>query len=161
MKSTKFYCLAVVSLELLAFSQNASAQLPYTQPATTPNPYSRPAYSPFLNLLRPGDPAINYYGLVRPQQQFRAGLFQSQVQNASLQQSVSSLEQTQGVLITGNRGTFLNYSRYFLNNGVSGAPLSRPSSLASATVGTAGRTPGGSSQIQSFGSTGRTATPRR
>src|SRR5262245_3364243 len=44
---------------------------------------NRPAFSPYLNLLRPGtNPAINFYGLVRPQQEFRSGInnLQSDIQ---------------------------------------------------------------------------------
>ena len=43
----------------------ASAQQPgtYTPPYTP----SSPTTSPYLNLLHSGNPAINYYGIVRPQ----------------------------------------------------------------------------------------------
>ena len=46
----------------------------------------RPVYSPYLNLLRGGDPAINYYGLIRPQVQF-------QQSDAQLRQELFGLEQ--------------------------------------------------------------------
>lgn len=32
----------------------------------------RPTFSPYLNLLRRSDPVLNYYGIVRPEQNFRA-----------------------------------------------------------------------------------------
>lgn len=39
----------------------------YQNPATL----GRPTVSPYLNLFRGGNAAVNYYGLVRPQQEFR------------------------------------------------------------------------------------------
>ena len=48
-----------------------------TNPATAqalrpfaPGYGGNPAISPYLNLLQRGNPAVNYYGLVRPQQQY-------------------------------------------------------------------------------------------
>ena len=47
---------------------------PYTRPQTG-NPYAQPVFSPYLNLLRRGtNPAVNYYGLVRPEIDFRNSL---------------------------------------------------------------------------------------
>ncbi len=48
---------------------------------------TRPTYSPYLNLLRGGTlPGVNYYGLVRPEMQFRQ-------QANSLQQQLNSTNQ--------------------------------------------------------------------
>src|SRR5579884_4532613 len=70
-------CLAFGSLALPVAAQ---APYPNANPYATPygsmpgrpmfNPYSGPPVSPYLNLLRPGNPAVNYLGLVRPEQTF-------------------------------------------------------------------------------------------
>lgn len=38
------------------------------------NPYQRPAFSPYLNIIGRGNPAINYYGITRPQMDMRNGM---------------------------------------------------------------------------------------
>jgi hypothetical protein len=50
----------------------ASAQIvsPFTQPNFRPG-YRGPGLSPYLNLIRPGDPATNYFLLTIPEQQRR------------------------------------------------------------------------------------------
>src|SRR5688500_606325 len=48
------------ALALLA-AQDASAQYVFRPNPPVVAPYSRPALSPYLNLLRGGDPAANYY----------------------------------------------------------------------------------------------------
>ena len=53
-----------VGLGLVATADSATAQVP--QPQTGAG--TRPAVSPYLNLNRPGNPAVNLYGLVKPQQ---------------------------------------------------------------------------------------------
>src|SRR3954468_5995244 len=57
-----------------------------------------PTFSPYLNLLRrDNSTALNYYGLVRPQVAFRAGL-----QDVEQQQN-SILDQQQATATTGNK----------------------------------------------------------
>src|SRR5207248_3179987 len=58
--------VALAALLIALAARPASAQTIgiYTPPA---NPFARSPISPFLNLNRGGNPAINYYGLVRPQ----------------------------------------------------------------------------------------------
>jgi hypothetical protein len=46
---------------MLIVAQIALAQTIYNPNPTITAPYSRPALSPYLNLLRGGDPAANYY----------------------------------------------------------------------------------------------------
>lgn len=79
----------------------------------TPSP--APTVSPYINFLRnPNAPALNYYGLVRPQFQTNAGL-------QSLQQQllfgsaapVPGSEPAGDVLITGHAAAFMNYGGYF------------------------------------------------
>lgn len=92
--------------------------------AQPPGPPVRPAYSPYLNLLRPGSsPAINYYGLVRPEQATRQSL-------QAVQSAVSANQRTIQELYgndlgqTGVPAQFQNHYGYFLNHrsGGGGAP---------------------------------------
>ena len=87
----------------------------------------QPAFSPYLNLLRGGiNPAINYYGLVRPQQFFQqqALSLQQQVnQNNFAIQSLgtSSLASQQPMLpYTGHPVVFNSFSGYFNNLPIGG-----------------------------------------
>jgi hypothetical protein len=75
-----------------------------------------PPYSPYLNLLRPGaNPALNYYGLVRPQQDFARTMQSIQGQLLNTQQSIA--DQASGDLATGHPTYFMNYGGYFMNTG--------------------------------------------
>lgn len=51
-----------------------------------------PGFSPYLNLLRGGNPAINYYGLVRPQIAFAQQATQLQQQVNQNYQSLQTLQ---------------------------------------------------------------------
>jgi hypothetical protein len=108
-----------LALALVASSgvERAGAQLylPGQQPV---NPYQRPLISPYLNMNRGGDPAINYYGLVRPQINTAKSILQLQQQ----QQQLPALGQPFSPLAdgspfslpeTGHAATFFNYSTYF------------------------------------------------
>src|SRR5262245_61056897 len=53
--------VSAAALFVLAFAQVASAQTIFNPNPPITAPYSRPALSPYLNLLRGGDPAANYY----------------------------------------------------------------------------------------------------
>jgi hypothetical protein len=72
-------------------------------------------------LLRQGNPLYsNYYGLVRPELEFRRYIGNLQTQTATNQQSIANLE-TQGIPGTGHGTMFLNTSHYFFNRGT-GSP---------------------------------------
>ena len=62
-------CLLAAAVALAwvaaAVGPRAEAQFTYQRPQT--NPYGGNPVSPYLNLTRGGNPAINYYGLVRPE----------------------------------------------------------------------------------------------
>ncbi|QVL34470.1 hypothetical protein KIH39_11340 [Telmatocola sphagniphila] len=77
-----------------------------------------PTTSPYLNLLRGGSSTLaNYYGLVRPELQFRQqvqGLATQQVQNT---QAINGID---NVPITGNSIRFLNTQPYFMSLNRSG-----------------------------------------
>jgi len=78
---------------------------------------ANPPYSPYLNLVRPGaNPAINYYGLVRPQNEFARSMQSLQGQLNSTQQSMTD-QAGEGGLITGHAIYFMNYGGYFMNTG--------------------------------------------
>ena len=90
---------------------------------------TRPAFSPYLNLARPGTaPALNYYGLVRPELQFRQSIQNLQGAVAANQQAIGGVQaEATGVSPTGHPTQFLNYGGYFLTNaptiGTRTAPL--------------------------------------
>jgi hypothetical protein len=79
----------------------------------------RPAFSPYLNLLRPGgSPVQNYYGLVRPEVQFRQSIQGLQgVVTANQQALAEARADASGLPATGHPVQFLNYGGYFLNGG--------------------------------------------
>jgi len=88
-----------------------------------------PAVSPFLNLNRLGSPAgINYYGLVRPQQDFRNSLSALQGQIAEQGVTTGTADAGLSALITGQRARFLNTGGYFLNSngGTDNGPTAVP-----------------------------------
>ena len=72
---------------------------------------SRPTFSPYLNLLRQGNPALNYYGLVKPEQEFRAANDQFRNQVGEVRQKVDELEQKKesesNLGVTGHQVRFL------------------------------------------------------
>jgi len=109
---------------LVPAAAHAQGPGPYVRPQT--NPYARPAFSPYLNLLNNNNnPAVNYYGLVRPEIDTRNSLLQ-------LQQQINTLPTTPGVTepgslpVTGHPTQFLNYT-HFYPSGIAGAAGRRPS----------------------------------
>jgi hypothetical protein len=113
MKRTLFAALAALALG----SGAAQAQVPYSQPQLS-NPYQRPTISPYLNMLRPNvNPALNYYGLVRPQLQTTRTLqtFQQELQTVAgaLAPTTQLGTQADNLPTTGHRTTFYNYGTYF------------------------------------------------
>jgi hypothetical protein len=68
---------------LVLFAPVARAQPPGPFPGGPSGPGLPPPFSPFLNLARPNsNPAINYYGIIRPQNQFANSLQALQRQSA-------------------------------------------------------------------------------
>lgn len=92
------------------------AETGYAQyPGTGPRGYNpqQPTYSPYLNLARPGNVGLNYYGLVRPEVNFRNSI-------GGLQQDVNTLNQPytdpttpNTFLYTGHASQFNNLSHYY------------------------------------------------
>ena len=77
-----------------------------------------PGYSPYLNLARPGSPGVNYYGLVRPEIEFRNNLQQLQRNTIRLQSQFS--QATGGDLSTGHPAAFMYYGGYYPGLGQGG-----------------------------------------
>jgi hypothetical protein len=109
-------------LVMLGLSRTSLAQ------PMVPGGGQRPAVSPYINLLRGNNninnAALGYYGIVRPEQQFRQQASQFQQQLSMTNQNLNSLASGEGepTLITGKGATFMNYSHYFNNiNGAGGA----------------------------------------
>src|SRR5262245_773864 len=109
----------LVAVVVLACAGESSAQ-----PAPgVPGP-PRPVFSPYLNLARrDAPPAVNYYGIVRPQ-------FATYNAIQSFQQQLSSVQQTEaqpavggGLPVTGQPAFFLNTGGYFLNNRAGVGPV--------------------------------------
>ncbi len=107
------YHWAIAALLIVAFADSASAQSrPNKAFANARSPaMSRPSISPYLNLLRQGNPALNYYGLVKPEQEFRAANDQFRNQVGQVQQKLEQREEekeaTSNLGITGHRVRFL------------------------------------------------------
>ncbi|HYV37602.1 MAG TPA: hypothetical protein VE988_17990 [Gemmataceae bacterium] len=98
----------------------ASAQYQQIQQG---NPYYKPPVSPYLNVAGNNNPAINYFGIVRPQIAFNKQLqnLQYQQQYIGQQQFGVPVEEDETMptySITGHPATFNNLSHYF-NNGPS------------------------------------------
>jgi len=106
----------------LGMSLVAAGQLFAQYPAPQGYRPTPPPISPYLNLLRAGSPtAINYYGLVRPELEFRSSL---QILEQGLSTiSAETAAQTPGGAPppTGHPVYFDNQSHYFGGAGASGA----------------------------------------
>src|SRR5262245_22987143 len=112
---------------LLPASLFAQGPAPYVRPQT--NPYARPVFSPYLNLLRSGsNPAINDYGIVRPEIEFRSGILSLQ-QQVTAQANTIAADEAATLPGTGHTTQFGNLSHYFNYQGA-GQGLRRASGPA-------------------------------
>ncbi len=126
------------------------------------SPFNQPRVSPYLNLLRQGaSPGINYYDLVRPQQNFQAGIVGLQQQNQLNQALITGVLTggigaggNVGVLTTGQSFGFQNHLVYFQNQnrfgaggvggaGAGGAPATGGGGFGFGTVGGGAGAPAG------------------
>jgi hypothetical protein len=111
-----------------AVGPRAEAQFGYQQPQN--NPYGAPGLSPYLNMLRPGaSPAINYYGLVKPQMNTNQSIQQLQQYTFGMNNPANQTtkDDGKGLANTGHAVQFFNYGNYF------------PMSVAGRTGGTGGQ----------------------
>jgi hypothetical protein len=106
------------SCSLLFFLAAASAQAQVVLQQYQP----RPTVSPYLNMLRGGNAAINYYGVIRPQMQTAQMLQQLQQQQLVLPAARVNVPLTDedlnlGVPTTGHPVQFMNYGQFFPQGG--------------------------------------------
>jgi hypothetical protein len=114
----------LVSLGAWAFLAGGPvhAQYPYG-PGRVPAPLAGPTVSPYLNLLRAGNPTfLNYYGLVRPQLEFGVSIQRLQQQVGVAQQTATEAEAGARLPLppTGRPVGFQTQYRYFQNLGALG-----------------------------------------
>src|SRR5207237_5726383 len=100
----------------------------WAQPGVTPGYYPRPPVSPYINLFRFGtNPAINNYGIVRPELELQRSLYNLRQEVGSLN-SVFAQGQTGTELPpTGHTALFNYYGGYF-GRPLTGASAARASS---------------------------------
>lgn len=108
---------ALVALTVALAAGAASAQSPVGQPPASPYHYSPPLVSPYLNLLNRGNPAVNYYGIVRPQiqanqqiQMLQYGLARTTAEEEAAANSAATPGQLPD---TGHVTGFMTYPKYF------------------------------------------------
>jgi hypothetical protein len=132
--TTHSFPLVTAAGMLALFAAPCPAQPPFT---------SRPTVSPYLNLLRSGgSPALNYYTLVRPQNQFYQSLRQLQQDVGANAQELNSLQQSTTTTAmpmrpTGFAAGFMTQSQYFMNFGA-GVGGTRPGQVQAPTFGQRG-----------------------
>jgi hypothetical protein len=110
--------LAVIAMTIALPANAASTQAP-GQPPT--QPYSVPVLNPYLNLLIRGNPAINYYGIIRPQvkqgqqlQVLQYGLNRTAAEATAAEQTALTAPGASAVLPeTGHVAGFITYTKYF------------------------------------------------
>ena len=108
------------------FAAAAAAQTPPSGIAPGGSAVRRPVVSPYLNLLRGGNPAVNYAGLVRPEQQLYNNQTQLQGQIGTVYSDVNQLQAVGpftglgGDLVTGKPFGFQTQGGYFLTAGRAG-----------------------------------------
>ena len=107
--------IAAMAIGLLVLSAGpVRGQGPYVRPQT--GPLSRPALSPYLNLLRSGSPAVNYYGLVRPQQEFGNSIQEIQNEMHAPLTAQTSPNSGTNLPITGHPSRFFSHGSYFFSH---------------------------------------------
>jgi hypothetical protein len=164
MKKLRYAALLAVALAGGLGARPALAQYPLGPRPL--NPYGPPGYSPYLNLLRRGNPTfVNYYGLVRPELDLRytAGSLQQQVNNVGAQANANT-QAIAGLPETGHTTAFMNYSHFFGGGAGGGAGIvaGRGGAIRGASSFTSG-VPGGAAPGASGAGryTGATGTGRR
>lgn len=74
-----------------------------------------------LNLLRGGNPALNYFGIVRPNNQNQSAWMNAQAQINTLSREEQNNQQ-EGIRPTGVAATFMNTSHFYPRAGGAGRP---------------------------------------
>lgn len=115
---------------------------------------SRPTVSPYLNLLRGGAPAVNYFGIVRPELQMQQQFGQLQQQLGQTNRNLQGLSDTlapagdQPLPATGHAATFNNTLGYFNRMPGGGSGRGNAGAMKAPTVPSA---PAGSGLSRGFG----------
>lgn len=105
--------LTLLALALVLATDAVHAQAPLP-PQTPAQPYTQPVIPPILNLLNRGNPAINYYGIVRPQLQNQQQLQRLQFGLAQTNAEIAATTTAAGALpITGHVTGFMTQTPYF------------------------------------------------
>jgi hypothetical protein len=103
-----------LALTVLMGTMATQARAQYGRPYPGTPGALRPAYSPYLNLARPGNAAVNYYGLVRPQIDFNNAIGDIQQDLNTLAQPVDPTgRDLAGFPATGHPVQFMNYTHYY------------------------------------------------
>src|SRR4051794_40768327 len=108
--------LGVVST-LAPLPAEAQIRLP---PGSGINPASRPPVSPYINLLRRDvNPAISYFGIVRPELAAQNSIQQLNQQQNYLNNQMQQEQAAAGAGLppTGHASGFFTQSRYFMTKG--------------------------------------------
>jgi hypothetical protein len=92
-------------------------------------PLGRPVVSPYLNLLRGGNPAINYYGIVRPLEDLQAFEQAALTQPAALGLG----DPNRPANVSGYNTRYMSYNQYF--GTIRPAPVPRVTAGPAATGG--------------------------
>jgi hypothetical protein len=121
--------MALAGALALGTGRAAHAQT-YVQPRVSP--YANPGLSPYINLLRPGNPAVNYYGLVLPEIKTNTSIRQLQVDVARTQASVVAPPASLPPGETGHATRFMQYGQYF---NTTAPPLSQAGAAAPPAAG--------------------------
>ncbi len=123
----RFSRMALLVLGLILTASVSTANAQYRSPLQF-RPYSRPKLSPYLNFLRGGDPASNYYLGVRQQrrqrftnQAFRGSILNLDRRQRALEGEAAELVNPLGT--TGHQTGFMIYGNYY-SQGV--GPISGP-----------------------------------
>ena len=129
--------IGICGLALVLFG-NASATAQVIQNNLYRNPYgARPAFSPYLNLLRPGtSTTLNYYGLVRPQQEFRGGIgtLQTELQGVGTALNRLSYQDAAPTQETGHPVGFLTHNYNFMTLSAGGTSAGRQAGSRSSQI---------------------------
>jgi hypothetical protein len=119
--------LLAAAAAVVVFATAQAAQAQYVPPRVSP--YMNNGVSPYVNLLRGGNPAVNYYGLVRPELQGQMAIQQLQEQVARPQLSVVAPPTNQVQSVTGHTTRFMQYGQYF-NTMAAPHPTGQPAPTA-------------------------------
>jgi hypothetical protein len=139
MKRFILAAVIVVFAWLGLFSVPAAAQNTYPYMAPNYGPGYQTPLSPYLNLLLPGDPGVNYYGLVQPLFQARQS---SNVTAQTIQSLMNQLPQPPGIFAedfnapmsaTGHPTAINNTGSYFST--LTGQPFVSEGALAARQIG--------------------------